>query len=72
MFQFAVLLLQVANQLFKAMERQRLIAEGERRQIAKQIQDIARTSRLSVEVREYVGRMTDDEVDAALRGDFRD
>lgn len=72
MFQFAVLLLQVAQQIFKSLEQRRLIAEGERRQIIKQLEAIAVAAHIAQKVREDVGKKTDDEIDAALRGDYRD
>ena len=72
MFKFAVLLLQLASQVLRYLERQRLIAEGERRQLARELEGVARASRLSLAVQENVRRMHDDEVDAALRGDYRD
>lgn len=72
MIQFAILLLQVARQLFTYLESQRLIAEGERRQIAKELSATANAARISMKVQEDVGRMHDNEVDAALRGDYRD
>lgn len=72
MFQFAVLLLRVATQVFSMLERQSLIKEGERRQIVKELDAIARASRVAQRVREDVARKTDTEIDDALRGDFRD
>lgn len=72
MFQFAILLLQVANQVFSMLERQRLIAEGERRAVAKQLDAIAKTAKVAQQVRQHVESKTDAEIDAALRGDYRD
>jgi hypothetical protein len=72
MLKFAVLLLQVAQQIFKHLEQQRLIKEGERRQIAKELEAIAKSAKISQKVKEDVGKLNSDEIDAALRGDFRD
>jgi len=72
MFQFAILLLQVAHQVFSMLEKQRLLAEGERRQIVRQWEALAKAVKLTSEVRKHVESKSDDEVDAALRGDYRD
>ena len=72
MIQLVVLLLQIAKQVFSLVERRRLIAEGERQLIAKQLEAIVSTVKLSQAIRAEVRRMTDDEIDAALRGDYRD
>lgn len=72
MFQFAILLLQVTRQVIAYLEQRRLISEGERRQIARELARTAQAASLAKQVREHVGRMTDDEIDAALRGDYRD
>ena len=72
MFQFAVLLLQVVQQIFKTLEQRRLISEGERRQIVKELNAITLAAKIAKEVREDVAKKTDDEIDTALRGDYRD
>lgn len=72
MFQFAVLLLRVATQVFSMLEQRRLIKEGERRQIIKELDAIAKASRIAQKVREDVAGKTDAEIDDALRGDYRD
>lgn len=72
MFQFAILLLQVANQVFSMLERQRVLAEGERRQIAKQLELIAQATKAAKLIRKHVESKSDEEIDAALRGDYRD
>lgn len=66
-----VLLLQVTQSIIRMMEQRRLIAEGERRVIAKQLAAIAAAAKIAQDVRTDIGNMTDDEVDAALRGDYR-
>lgn len=72
MFQFAILLLRVANQVFSMLERQRLIAEGERRQIAREMEATAKVAKVALQIRQHVESKNDDEIDAALRGDYRD
>ena len=72
MIQLVVLLLQIAKQVFTLVERRRLIAEGERQQIAKQLEAIATAAKMSQAIRAEIRMMTDDEIDAALRGDYRD
>lgn len=71
MIRFAILLLQVAKQLFNYLERRQLIAEGERRAIAAELVRVAQVSNITNEIRLEVSRMSDEEVDAALRGDYR-
>jgi hypothetical protein len=72
MFQFAILLLQVAKQVFSMLEARRLIGEGERRQILREMEGIAAATKIAKEVRQHVESKTDAEVDDALRGDYRD
>lgn len=72
MIKLVVLLLQIAKQVFTLVERRRLIAEGERQQIAKQLEAIATAAKMSQAIRAEIKAMTDDEIDAALRGDYRD
>jgi len=72
MFQLAILLLQVTALLLKFLQERRLIDEGKRQQIQLEMEKAAKAAALSVKIREVVGKLTDDEVDAALRGDYRD
>lgn len=72
MFQLAILLLQVTRQILAYMERSRLIAEGERKQIVRELVKAAEAAALTKQVRDEVDKLSDDEVDAALRGDYRD
>jgi hypothetical protein len=72
MFKFAILLLQVASQVFSMLEKQRLIGEGERRQILRELDGITRAAKIAKEIRQHVESKTDAEIDAALRGDYRD
>lgn len=71
MFRFAVLLLQVVRQLLLFLEQRRLIAEGERQAIATELVRVAQASNIANQIRLEVSRMSDEEVDAALRGDYR-
>lgn len=72
MFQLVLLLLQVTRLVLSHMERSRLIKEGEREQIARELARVAQAGALAKEIRSEVGKLSDDEVDAALRGDYRD
>lgn len=72
MFQLVLLLLQVTRQVLAYMERSRLIQEGERKQIAREMARVAQAGALAKEIRSEVEKLSDDEVDAALRGDYRD
>ena len=72
MFQLVILLLQVSRQLLAYMERSRLIKEGERIQIARELVRAADAASVTKKVKEEVDKLGDDEVDAALRGDYRD
>lgn len=72
MIKLAILLLQLATMTIRYLEERRLISEGERREVARELARAAQVTGLAKEVREQVGKMTDEEVDAALRGDYRD
>lgn len=72
MFQLVILLLQVASSVLKYLNDNRLISEGQRRQIEAEMVKAARSAAIAMEIRTNVGKLTDDEVDAALRGDYRD
>lgn len=67
-----VLLLQVTQSIIRMMTERRLIAEGERRVIAKQLAAVAAAAQIAKDTKADVANKTDDEIDAALRGDFRD
>lgn len=72
MIQAVLLLLQVTRQILTYMQERRLIAEGERIQIQRELLRAAEAAKIALKVREQVGKLHDDEVDAALRGDYRD
>lgn len=72
MFRLVVALLQLASGLLRYLERQRLIQEGERRQIARELARTAQAAALAYSIKKDISELTDEEVDAALRRDFRD
>lgn len=72
MLKLGIAFLQVASMVFSHLEKQRLISEGERRQIAKELAAVASSAAASKKVREEVERLSDAEVDDRLAGDFRD
>jgi hypothetical protein len=72
MIKLAVLTLQIVAAIIQYLERQRLITEGERRQLAREMANTARLTGIAKEVREEIGKLTHAEVDDALRDDFRD
>ena len=72
MIKAAILLLQITAAIIQSLERRRLITEGERRELVREMARTAQLTGTAKEVREEIGKMTHEEVDAALRGDFRD
>jgi len=72
MIKLAILALQVAVAIFRYLEERRLISEGERQEMARELARAEKITGLAKKVREQVGKMSDAEVDAALRDDFRD
>lgn len=72
MFRLVLLLLEVTRLVLAHMERNRMIKEGERQQIARELARAAQAAALANKVRDEVDKLSDDEVDAALRGDYRD
>ncbi len=66
-----LILLQLTRNILAMVEREKAIAEGERRQIAAQLAAVAAAAQISNEVREEIGKLTDAQVDDALDGDFR-
>lgn len=71
MIQLVLLLLQVTRQILTYMQERRLISEGQRRQIEVEMAKAAQAAAIAIEIRTKVGKLSDDEVDAALRGDYR-
>lgn len=72
MFKFALLLLTVTGQLLTYLQERRLIAEGERRQLEKELLAAAKAAKIAMEIRKQVGGLSDAQVDASLERDFRD
>lgn len=68
----AYLLLTIVKSIMTYLERERAIAEGERREIAKQLAAVAASAQVSMEVRAEIEKMTDAEIDKSLDPDFRD
>ncbi len=67
-----LLLLQITQSIIRMVNEKRLISEGERLQIVKELSAVASAAAVSKQVRDDVGRKTDAEIDDALRGDYRD
>lgn len=67
-----VLLLQIVQAVIRYMDERKLIAEGERQVIAKQLKAVAKAAKIAQDVKTDVGHKTDAEVDAALEPDYRD
>ncbi len=72
MFGFALALLRLVSQIFQMLEAKRLISEGERRQILKELELAAKSAAVAVTIRKEVSTKSDAEVDAAIGPDFRD
>ena len=66
-----VFLLQITQSLIRWMDERKLISEGEQRVIAKQLAAVAKAAKIARQVQQDVQNKTDEEIDAALRGDFR-
>lgn len=66
-----VLLLQISRSIIGWLERQSAINEGQRMVLAQELKALANAAKVAREVQTQVDGMTDEEIDAALRGDFR-
>jgi hypothetical protein len=66
-----LILLQLTRSILSWLERERAIAEGERREVAKQLAAIAASAQIARETADEISRLTDAQVDDALSGDFR-
>ena len=64
--------LQIITSLIRYLESKRLMDEGARQQIAQELERAQKLIARAKKIQANVGKMTDAEVDAALRGDFRD
>ena len=66
-----LLALQLVNWLIDELERRKALAEGEKRQIAKALAAVVAAGKMAKEVDDAVAKLSVDEIDDALRGDFR-
>jgi hypothetical protein len=64
--------IQIITSVIRYLESKRLMNEGARRQIAQELERAQILVARAQKIQTKVGTMTDEEVDAALRGDFRD
>lgn len=71
MIRLAIAFLQLASGLLRYLERHRLIKEGERRQISRELARAAQAAALAHSIKKDIAELTDEEVDAALRRDYR-
>lgn len=67
-----VLGLELVNQLLRYMQEKRLLDEGARQEIQRQLEQAAKIVARAKEIQNEVGKMTDAQVDAALERDYRD
>lgn len=72
MFKFAIVLLQVARQIIVILERDRLMTQGRRQQIALELAETAKAAAISQKIKAEVGKKNAAEVDRGLADDFRD
>lgn len=70
-FKIALALLQITRSIISYLERQSAISEGQRMILAKELEATIAAAGVAKEVQTKVDGMTDEEVDAALRGDYR-
>lgn len=71
MLRLALAFLQAAAAIISYLEKQRLIKEGERRQIQRELAAVARAAAVAKKHRDNVEDLSDEEVDARLSDDFR-
>lgn len=67
-----VLGLELVNQLLRYMQEKRLLDEGARQEVQRQLEQAAKIVARAKEIQNDVGKMTDAQVDAALERDYRD
>jgi hypothetical protein len=65
-------LLKLANIIFGWLHDNRLIKEGEDRAVAKALLEMAKRSKVIKEIDERFAKMTPEQVNRELEGDFRD
>ena len=64
--------IQIITSVIRYLESKRLMDEGARQQIAQELERAQKLVARAKKIQTKVGTMTDEEVNAALRGDFRD
>lgn len=64
--------IQIITSVIRYLESKRLMDEGARQQIAQELERAQKMVARAKKIQTKVGTMTDEEVNAALRGDFRD
>lgn len=64
--------LQIITSVIRYLEGKKLMNEGARQQIAQELERAQKLVARAKKIQTKVGTMTDEEIDAALRGDFRD
>lgn len=64
--------LQIITSVIRYLESKRLMNEGARQQIAQELERAQKLVARAKKIQTNVGKMTDAEIDAALRDDFRD
>jgi hypothetical protein len=72
MISVVVLILKIAYQGITWLQRQQLLNAGAQQQIASELLKIAKASGTAKLIRAEVEKMSDEELDRALDGDFRD
>lgn len=72
MLSVVVLILKIAYQGITWLQRQQLLNAGAQQQIASELLKIAKASGTAKIIRAEVEKMSDEELDRALDGDFRD
>lgn len=64
--------LQIITSVIRYLEAKKLMSEGARLQIAQELERAQKMVARAKKIQTKVGTMTDEEIDAALRGDYRD
>lgn len=64
--------LQIITSIIRHLEEKRLLNEGARLEIERELVRAQKIVARAKKIQEQVGNMTDEEIDAALRGDYRD
>lgn len=67
----ALALLGLARTIIAMAEKEKTLNEGEQRAVVKALVATAEAAKMARQVEDEVGKMTDAEIDDALRGDLR-